>query len=87
MAERKKAERIESENLPEGTVVQVAESTERFSEVCLEDGTIFRMKPIVTETLRVDGQWDQDGNPVYNLRVTNLIVIVESPAELRKDGK
>ena len=87
MAERKKTVRDRSGKSLVGTVVEVTQSTERFSEINLEDGTILRMKPVVTEVVRIDGQWDKDGNPAYSVRSTNILIVVESPTELRKKSR
>ena len=73
-------------NRVEGVVVSVAESTERFSEVKLEDGTILKTKLSPLEAVRVNDQWDNDGNPVYVLKSQNVVVVSESPDTLKKDG-
>ena len=59
----------------EGTIVDVDESTERFSDIKLQDGTKIRMKPVVTEVIRIDNQWDLDGNPLYVVRSANVIAV------------
>ena len=87
MAERKKTVRNRSGKSLEGTVVEVTQSIERFSEINLDDGSILRMKPVVTEVVRIDGQWDNDGNPAYVVKSTNVLVVVESPQELRKGSR
>jgi hypothetical protein len=66
--------------------VAVAESTERWSEVHLEDGTVLRLKPVVVGAIRVDGQYDQDGNPVYSLKVNQIMIVGSAPEHLRKGG-
>ena len=83
MAERRKSMPGPTGELVEGVAVQVAESTEQFSDVSLADGTILRIKPIVTEALRLD-EWDQDGYPTYIIKSTTIISIVDSPDELMK---
>ena len=45
----------------EGVVVEVDVSTERFSDISLNDGTRLRIKPVVTEAIRLDDQWDTEG--------------------------
>ena len=68
----------------EGTVVEVDESTERFSDIKLQDGTSLRMKPVVTEVIRVDGQWDSEGNPLYVVRSANVMVVSYIDEALKK---
>lgn len=86
MAERRKTVRVRGGKSLEGTVVEVIQSIERFSEIDLEDGTILKMKPVVTEVIRINNQWDKDGNPAYSVSSTNILVVVESPKELRKEN-
>ncbi len=68
----------------EGTVVSVSESTEKWSEVTLQDGTVIRIKPNVLSAIRMDGQYDPEGNPVYAIRSAAVITIASAPAHLRK---
>ena len=70
--------------LVEGTLVNVEESTERFSDIKLEDGTVMRIKVVVIDALRVDDQWDVDGHPVYVVKSNNVVVVSESPEELKR---
>jgi hypothetical protein len=72
----------------EGTEVQVSESTERWSEFTLEDGTIVRAKQVMSSAIRVDGQYDNEGKPVYIGRGAAMFTIVSVPDHLlKKDNK
>lgn len=82
MSRRKKV-RDQFGRIVEGISVDVVESIERFSDVKLKDGTILKTKLSVLEAVRVDGEWDQEGNPSYVLRHNNVVSVVESPPELR----
>lgn len=84
MADRKGTVRDPSGREFSGTVVGVEESNERFSDVHLKDGTRLRIKPVVTEALRIDGAWDNEGHPAYIVKSTNVVVVDESDAEYRK---
>ncbi len=81
-------ERRTKATLPTGVVdaveVPIEESTERWSEYKLEDGTIFRMKMNVLAVNRVPDQWDPQGNPLYAVNAAPMMIVVESPAHLRK---
>ena len=59
---------------------------EHWNEYLLDDGTILKLKPIATEVYRVEGKYDQDGNPMYVLRSRNVLV-VNAPDELRRPGQ
>ena len=84
MAERKKEVVDPAGRRLPGTVVGVEESTERFSEVRLEDGSTLKTKLTVVEVLRLDDQWDNDGNPSYSVRSANVVVVSEAPPELMR---
>lgn len=66
--------------------VRVIQSVERFSEVSLEDGTIFRIKPTVTKVLRLKEKWDDAGNPVYVIGSQNIVVLDSASEEFKKVG-
>ena len=84
MAERKTEVQISSGEIVEGVDVPISESIERWSELTLDDGAIIRVKMTVAQAFRVDGQFDQEGNPVYVLKSTSTIALVSVPEELRK---
>jgi hypothetical protein len=67
-----------------GVAVEVAESTERWSDITLEDGVTLRIKATVVSAVRVDGQYDPQGNPSYVLNMTPTITLVHCPENLRK---
>jgi hypothetical protein len=68
----------------DATEVGVQESTERLSEITLDDGTVIRVKPNVISAARLDGKWDPEGNPQYAIRSAPMITIVKAPPHLRK---
>lgn len=68
----------------EGNEVPIKESTERWTEVHLEDGSVLRVKPNVISVVRVTGRYGPDGNPMYALRTNQTIVVTSSPDHLRK---
>lgn len=70
----------------EGQEVQVAESTERWSDFTLEDGSVIRAKLMLTSAIRVDGEYDQNGNPLYIMNVGPIFSIVSVPEQYRKKG-
>ena len=56
---------------------------EDWNEYELEDGTIIRMKPVVAEVLRIVDHWDTEGNPVYQVKSANVLM-VKAPDHLKK---
>lgn len=67
----------------DGTPVTATQSSEYWNQYLLDDGSIIRMKLVATEFARVDGEYDNEGNPVYVIRSTN-VVACQAPEELRK---
>ena len=70
----------------EGIDVAIKDSHEKWSEVELADGTTLRIKPNVLMVTRIDGQYDQEGNPMYVLNANQVMTAVNVPAHLRKQA-
>lgn len=87
MAERSRTVQDALGRNVEGRDVDISESTERFSELRLEDGTILRIKPSVLQVTRLVEQWDPEGNPIYVVRSQNLVLVSEAPAELKRKSQ
>jgi hypothetical protein len=67
----------------EAELVEIAKSTEQWSEYVLVDGTIIRVKQVLLEVWRILDQYDPDGNPQYVLK-TAAIPVIRAPAELKR---
>ncbi|MBI3323933.1 MAG: hypothetical protein HYZ92_01475 [Candidatus Omnitrophica bacterium] len=63
--------------------VETTQSTERWNEYLLDDGTVLKAKLVVTNIYRVDAQHDPEGNPIYVIQSTNVLS-VNAPEELRR---
>ncbi|MGC2200255.1 MAG: hypothetical protein WA633_08950 [Stellaceae bacterium] len=74
---------IPTDSLERITEIEMLEAKERWSEYRLADGTTLRLKPVMIAIFRADGQFTQDGEPVYNMKST-LITDVRTPAALGK---
>ena len=59
--------------------VPIEESIERWTELKLEDGTMLKIKVVVSNVMRLEGQKDDQGNPVYAVRSVNALLTVSSP--------
>jgi hypothetical protein len=68
----------------EGILIPVNASTENWNEYFLDDGSVLRMKVVVTEVMRVEGEYDQNGNPLYFTQSMNILS-VSAPDELLRD--
>lgn len=76
--------------LPDGREVGALElgfqtSGEHWNEYLLDDGSVVRIKLIMTSVARVEGEFDPSGAPVYVAQSTN-VMSVSPPDELRKKG-
>jgi hypothetical protein len=80
--ERKK--RIDLGNGPiDVTEVGYRTSGEYWNEYLADDGSVLRIKLVATEVLRLDGQHDEQGNPQYLVKSTN-VMNVSATEEMRK---
>jgi hypothetical protein len=71
-------------NLVDGTLIDIDESTERFSDVKLADGTHIRVRTVIQEIIRFDTLWADNGEPMYNVKSATLPTVVEAPEVLKK---
>ena len=65
---------------PNGNLMNVTEvgyrpSGEYWNEYLLDDGTVARLRLIVTSVYRVDGKVDSKGQPVYMIESKNVVAI------------
>lgn len=67
----------------EASPIDVNSSQERWNEYLLEDGTVLKMKLVLKKVLKVEGEFDAEGNPVYVMQSTN-VVSLSAPAHLKK---
>ena len=63
--------------------VETTQSHECWNEHLLDDGTVLKLKTVLTNVYRVEGQYDAEGNPVYIVQSTNVLS-VSAPQELRR---
>lgn len=80
---RKKKVRLADGSFIEGTIVPFQSGGEHWNEYLAEDGSVLRVKLVATEIVRMDGQYDQEGNPVYIMNSTNVMV-VSAPEDLKR---
>ena len=63
-----------------------ADSNERWSVHTLSDGAVVRMKPVLITATRIDGQWAENGDPVYSFSSQIIVVMDSVPAELKREN-
>jgi hypothetical protein len=85
MAERKVKLKLRGEDVDTWEIP--FETTERWTEIRLEDGAILRLKAVVSNVYRVDGKTDNLGNPIYVVKSTNAMVTEVGPTRMPTDQK
>ena len=70
----------------QATPVDVNQSSERWNEYFLEDGTVLKMKLVLKKVFKVDGEFDEEGNPVYVMQSTN-VTSVSASGDTKKPEK
>lgn len=67
----------------DATEVDFQTRREDWNEYQLMDGTVIKMKLVVSGVFRIEGLFDEEGNPVYQIKSTN-VPVVKSPDNLRR---
>lgn len=70
----------------DATMVQIEETTERFNEIRLKEGTTLNLKTTILEVVRFD-EWDADGNPYYGVKSQNILTVVQCPDDLKRPSQ
>ena len=83
--ERKKKVPGPDGQMVEGTELSFQSGGEHWNEYMVDDGSVIRLKTIVTDVVRIDGMFDQQGNPIYLVQSTNVMA-VSAPEKLKRQG-
>lgn len=59
------------------------ETAERWNQYVLHDGTVLKMKAVLADVVRVDGQYAPNGDPLYTVNA-QIIVNTNAPESLKK---
>jgi hypothetical protein len=81
--DRKKQIRTPDGREIEATIIDINSSQENWNQYLLSDGTVVKLKVVATEAVRVDGEYDAEGNPIYFVKSTNVMNVI-APDNLRK---
>ena len=82
MAEIRRLRQADGEEV-EAEVIGFRTAGEHWNEYLLDDGTVFRIKLVVTEIARVKDRFDEKGDPVYAASHTQ-VTAVDAPERLRR---
>ncbi|MBM3175868.1 MAG: hypothetical protein FJZ93_09155 [Chloroflexi bacterium] len=64
----------------EATEVRFQIIREDWNEYQLMDGTVLKMKTVVGEVFRLEDVFDNEGNPVYQVKSNNLLIVKSTDA-------
>jgi hypothetical protein len=64
-------------------VIEINQSSERWNEYLLEDGTVLKLKPVATEVVKLSEVHDNEGNPVYLIKTHNVVSVI-APENLKR---
>ena len=69
--------------LRDAELIEINSSNERSNTYELADGTVISLKTVVTEIWRVEGVYDQDGNPLY-ITKSGTLATATAPESLKR---
>ena len=69
--------------LKDAELIDVQQAREEWNQYLLADGSVVKLKIVVTEVWRIEGEYDADGNPIYQVR-SGHVMVVNAPDTLRK---
>ena len=72
--------------LHDATLIPVTSSQEPWNEYILDDGSLLRLKTVVTEIYRIDGLYNAEGDPLYHIKSKGIASAI-APEELKKSQK
>jgi hypothetical protein len=53
----------------------------------LKDGTILKVKLVLAGVIRLKNKFDPLGNPIYMIKSTNVVRVMDVPGELKRKPK
>jgi hypothetical protein len=68
----------------DGVEIPVEKANEQWSEYTLADGSIIRIRTAVMQVVRIPGDWDPEGNPLYSLKAAPNMIVISAPEALKK---
>ena len=81
MDERRRKVRFGNEEV-DGLEMSFQNVAEHWNEYLLTDGSVLRLKSVVTEVMRIADRFDAEGNPVYVVKSAQIVAV--SPSERAK---
>ena len=83
--ERKRKIRMPDGREVDGVELGFQTSGEHWNESLVDDGTVIRLKPVAGQIVRLEGEYDAEGNPLYLVQTTS-VMFVSAPENLKRSG-
>lgn len=80
----KKEKVLINDKMVEGVEIAFNEKKERWNEYLLDDGTILKMKLIVTKVVKTE-EFNKQNEPIYSVQSQNIIR-ADVPEKLKRKG-
>lgn len=68
------------------TPIEIESANEPWGEYRLSDGSVLRIKLVVVEVRRKEGEYAPDGNPLYEVQLAPVIA-TRAPEHLRRPAQ
>ena len=86
MAQRARMQ-ITSEDIENAEDVEILEEKDHWNTYKLKDGSVVKMKLIVSGVKRLTTKWQPDGNPIYLVNSQNVMRLGNIPKKLKAKPK
>jgi hypothetical protein len=70
----------------DATFIPVTSSQEQWNEYILDDGSLVRLKTVVTEIYRIDDVYSAEGDPLYHIKSKNIASAITPEALKKRQG-
>jgi hypothetical protein len=64
--------------------VKVVSANEPWAEYALEDGSRIKAKAVLVDVLRIEGEYDLEGNPAYLLKANGVMSVTPQESMRKK---
>ena len=71
------------DKMVDATLVDVIQASELWNQYLLDDQTVLKFKTVVSQVVKIDNEYDSDGNPVYVVKSSSIVTVI-CPEELKK---
>jgi len=69
----------------DAVIIDFEADKENFSTYILHDGTSLKIKAVLTEVFRIEGEYQPNGDPVYGVAAAQVVAVNAPDALRRKD--